>query len=250
MDGWKTTIRIGPRNTTDAQGRRYRFGQQPQVAMWNLVQLANAIYPLVEQAEPLQRALEVYKDTFEQGWRAMVAAKLGLDAFEPEADSEFVEELFEVLRARRDGHDHFFRQLAMVETSAAQTEDKAEEKSDDACIESIADAHYQPEQLTAEYKARVARWLREYATRVRRDGTTDALRRERMDAVNPKYVLRNYLAQIAIDKAEAGDFSMVRELLDVLRRPYDEQPGKEEYAAKRPDWARDRPGCSMLSCSS
>ena len=89
-----------------------------------------------------------------------------------------------------------------------------------------------------------------YIKRVQNSGIADAERIKTMNAVNPKYVLRNYLAQLAIDKAEQGDFSMVNELLELLRHPYDEQPGKEEFALKRPDWARQRPGCSMLSCSS
>ena len=71
-----------------------------------------------------------------------------------------------------------------------------------------------------------------------------------MNRINPKYVLRNYIAQLAIDKAEKGDALMVSELLEIFRHPYDEQPENQKFAEKRPEWARNRPGCSMLSCSS
>ena len=94
-------------------------------------------------------------------------------------------------------------------------------------------------------------WLRSWGERVRDGGVVDEAERVRvMDSLNPRYVLRNYLAQEAIDAATAGDTSLLHELLDVLRRPYDDQPGRERFAAKRPEWARTKVGCSMLSCSS
>jgi len=117
-------------------------------------------------------------------------------------------------------------------------------------METFMDAYYVQKQLTGEYRDRLSHWLSAYSKRVNSEGVPPELRRQNMDGVNPKYVLRNYLAQQAIDKVEKGDFSMVHDLLELLRHPYSEQPEYEKFAVKRPEWARNRPGCSMLSCSS
>jgi uncharacterized protein YdiU (UPF0061 family) len=231
-------------NTTDAGQRRYRYGQQPQIALWNLAQLGNALYPLVEDVDPLQNALNAYSKTFNVGWKAMMAQKLGLNAFEPTTDDELIQELQAVLQLVETDMTIFYRQLARVERSFAQAAD------DETLMAPLFDAYYDPEHLTGEQRAQIGNWLRHYLARVAQDGTPDAVRRERMHAVNPKYVLRNYLAQLAIDRAEQGDYAVVHDLLALLRRPYDEQPGQDAYAQKRPDWARHRAGCSMLSCSS
>jgi len=138
----------------------------------------------------------------------------------------------------------FFRDLANVPVALAP------EASDDALLAPLAGAYYAPDELTGDARARTLAWLRRYGASVRAQGTPPALRKQRMDAVNPKYILRNCLAQQAIDAAEKGDASLVLELLELLRHPYDEQPERERYAARRPDWARHRAGCSMLSCSS
>ncbi len=230
-------------NTTDAQGRRYRFGHQPQIAAWNLVQLANALYPLVGAVEPLQQGIDLYGETYRQGWQAMMAGKLGLNAFDPATDAALIGALEAMLQLAEIDMTLFYRALAEVEGN--------DETKEELLLAPLLGAFYRPEQLTGEVRARIAAWLRHYLQRVRRDGTANAQRRQRMNAVNPKYVLRNYLAQLAIDRAEQGDSSLVRRLLEVLRRPYDEQPEAEvEFAQKRPEWARHRAGCSMLSCSS
>lgn len=230
-------------NTTDAGGRRYRFGHQPRIAYWNLVQLANAIYPLVNAVEPLQSALQVYTETFEQGWRDMMARKLGLQAYQPATDDDLTAELLALLSSVETDMTLFFRRLAQVGPKFTGAEGAD-------LIAPFQEVYYQPEQITPDYRQRATRWLNRYLTRVASDRLSPEQRVARMNAANPLYVLRNYLAQQAIDKAEQGNYAVIADLLDVLRHPYTEQPGKAAYAAKRPEWARHRAGCSMLSCSS
>ena len=233
-------------NTTDAAGRRYRFGHQPAIAGSNLAQLANAIYPLVGQVEPLQAALDGYTKSYQQGWQQMMALKLGLKKFDPATDDALIAELLTILPLAETDMTLFFRRLARLDA----TDPALAQASDATLMAPLMDAYYLPQQLTAALRNQTVTWLRNYLQRAGRDNTSHASRRRRMNSVNPKYVLRNYLAQLAIDKAEQGDFALIGELLELLRHPYDEQPAKEAYAAKRPDWARHRPGCSMLSCSS
>ncbi len=230
-------------NTTDATERRYRYSQQPEIALWNLVQLANAIYPLIEEAEPLQQALTVYNHCFDNGWQSMMAQKLGLINFDPDTDLDLCKALLSLLAEVEIDMSIFYRKLADVDT----TNDKLTDKQ---LIEPLLEAWYRFDAVSVDYLTRFTAWLRKYAERVNQEGATQEDKKMRMNAVNPKYVLRNYLSQLAIDKADKGDFSMVNELLEVMRHPYDEQVDKQEYAKKRPDWARNKPGCSQLSCSS
>lgn len=229
-------------NTTDAGGRRYRFAHQPHIAHWNLAQLANAIYPLVNQAEPLQEALDTYADRYSDGWRAMMARKLGLKAH----DRELIRELQAILPLVETDMTLFYRALALVDPAM----ENPDTLTDQDLVGLISEAYYVPGQLTPGYMNRMARWMRDYILRLRQERVPRKLRQQQMNAVNPLYVPRNYLAQLAIDAAEAGDFAPVNDLLEVLRRPYTVQPGREKFQEKRPDWARHRPGCSMLSCSS
>ena len=236
-------------NTTDAQQRRYRYGQQPHVAQWNLAQFAGALLPLVdEDRELLQRGLNLYVRTFEDGWHSMMVAKLGLDHFRGETDDQLFADLFEVLQMAETDMTLFYRSLADVPCESGAS-NKDDDVADRIC-EHLADAYYRPEEINDEVRQRTRAWFIRYRDRVRQAGISDAHRRERMNRINPLYVLRNYLAQLAIDRSGQGDHSGITELLDVLRNPYIHQPGCERFAEKRPEWARHRPGCSMLSCSS
>ena len=222
-------------NTTDAQGRRYAYGRQPAIAQWNLNRLAGAIAVLLPDHEALRLGLNRYGEVFNENHRAMNAQKLGL-LHANETDALLVQDLFKIMQQMQIDMTLFFRILADSDLNAISLEPFQIVFYD----ESLRDAHGND----------LLDWLARYAARIQQQVETDGVRRERMHAVNPLYVPRNWLAQQAIDAAEQGDAGELHTLMEVLRNPYQTQARRERFALARPEWARNRAGCSMLSCSS
>ena len=222
-------------NTTDASGRRYCYGRQPEIARWNLQRLAEALALVAPDPERLDAALDRYAETYNEEFGRAFSAKFGFRRWGGE-ELALVESAFGLLQRAEIDMPLFFRCLAQVDVDAPDT--------------GVLNEAFYNLSGSGPHAGEIEEWLRRWSACVKSGGESAAERKLRMDAVNPLYVLRNYLAQQAIDRAEQGDSGMIRELLDVLRTPYTEQPGRAHFAAKRPEWARNRAGCSMLSCSS
>jgi uncharacterized protein YdiU (UPF0061 family) len=226
-------------NTTDLPGRRYAFGNQPRVAGWNLARFAEALLPVVNDVPALERALASYARTFDETHGAFMADKLGFERFCPGVDRALFTDLDETLQAAPVDMTLFYRHLADVPVG---------DVPDEALLAPLEPAFYQP--LRGEAWERWRQWLRRWGERVRDGGLSDAARVRKMNKTNPLYVPRNYLASTVIEQVERGDVGALTSWMEALRAPYDVRPGLERYAGRRPEWARNRAGCSMLSCSS
>ncbi len=198
-------------NHSDTSGR-YAFDQQPRIGLWNCARLGEALHSLVDEGDAVA-ALESYRATFEAEMDRLMRAKLGLAATEPD-DVALVAELLGVLHDGAVDYTRFFRALSRYAVSGAA-----------AVRAEVPDAD------------RLAAWLTRYTERLAREESVDIERHERMLRTNPKFVLRNWMAQEAIEKAQAGDLSRIETLRLLLRSPFDEQPNHYRYAAKRPAWA-------------
>ena len=220
-------------NTTDAGQRRYRFGQQPAIAQWNLLQLANALYSLIKETKPLEAILGNYATTYEHQWQDMMADKQGL----PTYDADLTNRLLKLLTETETDMTLFFRYLADVQDATSD-------------VVFLQAACYTPDQISHSLRQQTQQWLSDYLHTAAQQNQSHSARSQLMNNTNPLYVPRNYLAQLAIDDAEQGDFAKVEQWMQVLEQPYTWQEGMEPYAQKRPEWARDRTGCSQLSCSS
>ena len=237
--GWLEGFDFGwTPNTTDKQHKRYRYGNQPTIGLWNLYQLANALYPLIEEAAPLEKILEGYKSNFEKKSQDMMRAKLGLTS-DKETDINIIQSLENNLQATETDMTIFFRTLSSFK-----------KEQPEKGVELIQDAFYTPDTIKGNVLNNWKQWFADYAKRLEDETTSAEERQQKMNKVNPKYVLRNYMAQLAIDKADKGDTSLLEEMYLLLKEPYSEQPKFEHWFAKRPEWARHKVGCSMLSCSS
>nr|WP_274381699.1 YdiU family protein [Massilia cavernae] len=211
-------------NHTDQQGR-YSYANQPQVGHWNCYALGQALLPLIGSVEDTEDALDAYRPEFAARLDDLLHAKLGL-ATTLESDRELFDAMFKLMQDSHVDFTLFFRQLGNL---------RIEDTGNDSVIRDL-------------FIDRTAfdAWAVEYRQRLRLESRGDCERKAAMDLTNPKFVLRNYLAQIAIEKAQNKDFSEVARLLAVLERPFDEQPGNEQYAALPPDWASHL----EVSCSS
>ncbi|WP_371876429.1 protein adenylyltransferase SelO [Pseudoduganella chitinolytica] len=214
-------------NHSDSNGR-YSYAMQPQIGHWNCYALAQALVPLIGEVEETQAALDVYQGEFGAAVDRLLHAKLGLAQLpeQQEADRQLLDSLFGILQANHADFTLFFRRLSGVQAAS------------NAGDEPLRDLFIDRPAFDA--------WAERYRARLQVEQSVDTVRKTAMDAVNPKYVLRNYLAQAAIEKAQHKDFSEVERLLGILQRPFDEQPEHEQYAALPPDWASEL----EVSCSS
>lgn len=222
-------------NTTDLPNKRYCFGRQPEIAKWNLSRLASALLNLMPNSEGLELVLTSYDQVYNKEITKIFAGKFGFVKWQ-EGDDSIVNTCFELMAQSEVDMTLFFTLLAEIDFQKPN-------------ISSLKPAFYS-EKKYHKNEADFASWLQKYANRVISDNENQETRISRMFSFNPRYVLRNYLAQEAIELAEDGDLSRVNELLTLLRNPYQKQVGKEKFELKRPDWAKQKAGCSMLSCSS
>ena len=224
-------------NHSDHQGR-YAYARQPQVAYWNLFCLGQALMPLIDEQAPALAALESYKEAFPAALDARMRAKLGLQTAN-DGDRGLVETLLKAMHQDRVDYTVFWRRLSH------------------AVGESTTLAHaFDPVRDLFLHREVLDQWLTQYLARLDLDhtasgtgegvGTSRAARSQAMLQVNPKFILRNHLGELAIRQAKTGDFAMVQDLCDVLHHPFDEHPAFEAWAGLAPEWASS----IEISCSS
>ncbi len=237
--GWLDVYEPGfTPNTTDAAHKRYRYSQQPSIGLWNLARLGEALAPLLGEPERLESGFDIYRQVFATGYQQMMVNKLGLANFRGEEDQELLQSLDEVLRSTEIDMTLFYRILA---------EEGRLGRAEDSLSPEMQEIFYAP---NPEGQQKVLEWLVRYRKRLALDRRPHEGVKRQMNAANPYFIPRNYLVNQALDELLAGDRTLLDELMLGLQSPYDANPVTTKFFVRRPEWARQKPGCSDLSCSS
>lgn len=194
-------------NHSDYAGR-YAFDQQPNVGLWNLYKLAQTLVPLIEP-EDAENALDEYQTVFINELFRLMRGKLGLETEQAE-DKDLIFDLLGIFQTNRIDYTRFFRRLSDFKCAANEKNSLLQGVFTDP--------------------AGFDGWAEKYKKRLAAENSFDKTRRERMVRINPKYILRNHIAQQAIEAAQKGDYTETNILLEVLRHPFDEQPEMERFA--------------------
>jgi uncharacterized protein YdiU (UPF0061 family) len=223
-------------NTTDLPGRRYAFARQPGIGKWNLACLAGALSTLVPETQPLADALQAYDDDYTREYYTMMGRKLGLDKVNSE-DIDLINRIEGTLTSIQPDMTIFFRRLIEFRPELTAEED---------IVGFFKDTFYnEPDQ---EKRSAFVATISAYAGRINKNSISSSQRDELMRTNNPSFILRNYLLHQAIEELERGERTLFDQLEAAIKDPYSEHP--EVLIGKRPDWATQQAGCSMLSCSS
>lgn len=225
-------------NTTDRESKRYGFGQQANISLWNLWKLGNALYPLIGAAEGLQQILEDYPQQYKLKYEAMMRAKLGLFTTQHE-DINQIRVLLDLMSRDAIDYNLFFRWLSDFVP-----------ENDQFLNILIQKTSYLPDSSKPPIQNGWEQWMAWYAQRLLLEAKTQEQKKQHMDGANPAFIIRNYMAHEAILLAEKGDYSRIQHFLELMKKPYECSPATDAWMTKSPDWAFEKPGCSMLSCSS
>lgn len=243
-------------NTSDRDSR-YAYGKQPEIALWNLWKLASAICPIVGDSKPLEATLNKFKTNYESQYLQMMASKIGLDT--TRIDQVFLNELTTALSELGLDFTIFFRELCKISHQTSLDQDY--NFLSISFYDTLDQAGFKSTLLykwLVEYKALIAIELEDFTNDYglvsgegnEVDSAFAKARSKKMNLVNPKFVLRNYMAQLAIEAAEKQDYTVLDEMYRVLQRPYEEQPAASKWYSIRPQWATESDSCTRLSCSS
>lgn len=223
-------------NTTDSNTLRYCYGNQYIMSLWALNKLANALFPLIKDEKEIINILKKYRQEFNEEHTIMLLSKLGIKKQE-ENDESLIEELLNLLEISSIDMTLFFRNL-----------NKLNRKNKLEHLKIIEKDSYLTSSMFKKYKKKWLKWLELYSKRI--ESINEIERVKIINKTNPKYIIRNYMVQLAIEEAEKGNYKLIEELFELSKQPYNEQPKYEKWFSKRPLWAENKIGCSMLSCSS